>query len=179
MSSARQLTLNSFFKLQGFLFWAWVAAAALIPLQAAHSRANGPVVLTLTGNVGVQGKTGVVEFKLADLQALKQQTFTTSTPWDPRPVKFSGPLLRDVLDVALAKGLQLSATAVNDYSVTLPMEDAVKFDPILAIKLDDRDIPVRTRGPIFLIYPFSRLPELNKPTFHARSIWQVKAIKVH
>lgn len=155
-----------------------IAAACTPGAWVAHAQTKGATVLTLTGHVGAAGQGGQVEFDLAALKALKQQTFTTATPWDARPVKFSGPLLRDVLAAASAKGQQLSAVAVNDYAVSLPVEDATRFDPILAIKLDDRDIPARTRGPVFLVYPFSSRPELNTPTYHARSIWQLKTLKV-
>jgi len=154
----------------------WLGWSLLAPLALAQT--SPPVVLTLTGQVSAAGKTGQVAFDMAALKAFKQQTFTTATPWDARPVKFTGPLLRDVLAAASAKGSRLSAVAVNDYTITLPLDDATRFDPILALQIDGRDIPPRTRGPIFLIYPFSSVPELNTPTYHARSIWQLKSIQV-
>ena len=175
LSSATRATRRTLVSLGSAVVFGLVAGM-LGPV--AHAQTPSATVLTLTGNVSAAGKAGTVAFDMAALKALKQQTFTTSTPWDARPVKFTGPLLRDVLAAASAKGVQLSAVAVNDYAVTVPMEDATKFDPILAVQIDGRDIPPRTRGPVFLIYPFSSLPELNTPTYHARAIWQLKAIKV-
>ncbi len=150
------------------------AAAGLMP----EAQAQGRTVLTLTGQVGSGAQAGRVDFDMAALRAFKQHTFTTATPWDARPVEFSGPLLRDVLASAAAKGQELSAVAVNDYAVSLPFDDATRFDPILAIQLDGKDIPPRTRGPVFLIYPFNAHPDLNTPTYHARSIWQLRTLKV-
>lgn len=176
MTNTRVGTKRAFCKALAVLFAGMSGSTVFMP--AAHAQAKSATVLTLTGNVSAADKTGLVEFDMAALKALDQQTFTTATPWDARPVKFSGPLLRDVLAAASAKGTQLSAVAVNDYSVNVPMDDATKLDPILAIAVDDKEIPSRTRGPVFLIYSFNNIPSKDHAIYKYRSIWQVKTIKV-
>lgn len=144
----------------------------------AFEQATGKVVLTVSGKIDGAVPGGVAQFDLAMLQALPQHTFSTSTPWDPRPVKFSGPLLRDVLATVKATGDRLEAVALNDYKVRMPFSDAQAYGVVVAWQLNDQPIPHRTKGPLFLIYPFSSLPELDAPKYHMRSIWQLKAIRV-
>ena len=39
-------------------------------------------------------------------------------------------------------------------------------------------MPVRTRGPLFVIYPFDADPRLQNARFYERSIWQLRSIEV-
>jgi hypothetical protein len=139
---------------------------------------KGPVVLTVSGKVGHTTKDGKALFDLAMLRALPQHTFTTETVWDQRPVKFSGPRLRDVLQHVRASGTELKAIAINDYAVTVPVTDANSFDVVIATRMNDRDISPRTKGPLFLVYPFNSNPVLKQKVYEERSIWQLKAIEV-
>ena len=45
-------------------------------------------------------------------------------------------------------------------------------------KIDDMAISVRTKGPLFIIYPFDSKPELKASKYYGRSAWQLKSIKV-
>ena len=139
---------------------------------------KGPVVLSVSGKVSETNKDGKALLDMAMLRALPQHTFTTDTVWDKRPVKFSGPRLRDVLKLVKASGVEIKAIAINDYAVTVPMSDAEKFDVIVATTMNDRDSPARTKGPLFLVYPFSSDPVLKSKVYEERAIWQLKAIEI-
>ena len=39
-------------------------------------------------------------------------------------------------------------------------------------------MPVRDKGPLFIIYPFDANPELKSQTYYSRSVWQVAKIVV-
>ncbi len=140
--------------------------------------AQGPVVLKVSGLIEAhnQGKVAVLDMKA--LQDLPQKSFTTQTPWDPKPVTFSGPLLRDVLQLVKAKGQHIRAVALNDYRVKLPVSDARDHDVVVAVQMNGQAIPVRTKGPLFVVYPFDAKKELQHKTYYERSIWQLKAIEV-
>ena len=56
---------------------------------------KGKVVLTISGKLGVTNRDGKALLDIAMLEALPQKTFTTMTPWEKAPVKFTGPLLAD------------------------------------------------------------------------------------
>jgi hypothetical protein len=113
------------------------------------------------------------------LEKLPQKTFTTQTPWYPKPVTFTGPLLRDVLAAAGAtKGGKIVATALNDYKTDIPFEDATKYDSIVAHRLDNKPMSVREKGPLFIVYPFDTAPELRTEMYYNRSAWQLHSLKV-
>jgi hypothetical protein len=153
----------------------WMAA-----LSCAHALepATGKVILTITGKVTDKNSPAGVNFDLAMLEKLPQQTFTTQTPWDKKPIKFKGPLLRDVLAAAKASGTTLKAAALNDYQTSIPFDDAKNFDVIVAHQMNDQAIPVRTKGPLFIVYPFDTKAELRSNVYYERSAWQLKSINV-
>lgn len=155
----------------------------LLPAAArALEQPEGPVVLTLSGKLRLanrqqQGQALAV-FDMAMLERLPQHSFTTKTPWYTAPRKFTGPLLREVLAAAGAHGSQLRAVALNDYRVDIPADDAQRFDVVVARLLDDQPMPVRNKGPLFVIYPFDSVAALRNALYYSRCAWQLKAIEV-
>ena len=140
--------------------------------------AKGKVILTLTGKVLIKNTADAAVFDLAMLEKLPQQTFTTLTPWDSQPIKFTGPLLRDVLAAANARGAVLKAAALNDYQTSIPMEDAQKYDVFVAHRMNGEAIPVKTKGPLFIVYPYDSKPELQDKAYINRSAWQLRYLVV-
>ena len=138
----------------------------------------GKTILSVSGSVGAKNTDTAAAFDMAMLEKLPQQTFTTHTPWDKQPVTFTGPLLRDVLAAAQATGTSIKATALNDYQTTIPMEDAQRFDVIVAYKLNGQPISIKTKGPLFIVYPFDSKTELQSTRYYERSAWQLKSMKI-
>jgi len=165
-----------------FIFWRWLGVALLAAGSFAHAQSlpapKDRPILTMGGKIGVTNSGNKATFDMAMLEALPQTVFTTQTPWDNQPIKFSGPLLRDVLAAVKANGTQIRATALNDYRITIPVADAQRFNVIVATRMNDQPMSVRTKGPLFIVYPFDSNPELKSTTYHERSIWQLKAIDV-
>jgi len=145
---------------------------------AALEPAKGKVILTVSGNVAEKNTPKAAVFDLAMLEKLPQQNFTTMTPWDKEPVKFTGPLLRDVLAAAKATGTTIKAAALNDYQTAIPLEDSQKFDVIVAHHMNGQSIPVKTKGPLFIVYPYDSKPELRSSTYYERSAWQLKSLTI-
>ncbi len=132
-------------------------------------------VLEISGKV----TTSPVQLDMAALQRLPQRSFKTNTPWTREPHTYSGPLLRDVLALAGAQGAtNIKAVALNDYQISIPAEDAAKLDVIVAHQVDGKAIPVRERGPLFVIYPFDSAPELRTTRYYERAIWQLKSMRI-
>lgn len=158
-----------------------VAAAAVLAWPGAARALDaptGPVVLTITGRVGLPNAGDKAVFDMPMLERMAQHSFTTSTPWYSRPRKFTGPLLRDVLAAAGAQGTTLRATALNDYRVDLPVDDVRRHGVLLARLLDDKPMSVRDKGPLFIIYPFDSDTALRSAVYFSRSAWQLKALEV-
>ena len=159
---------------------AWAACGAW-GASAAHAAdaPEGPVVLTISGRLRAAARPSAAQFDMAMLEKLPQTSFSTRTPWYARPRKFTGPLLRDVLAAAGASGAtQLRAVALNDYFVDIPADDVQRYDVVLARLLDDKPMPVRDKGPLFIIYPFDSRAELRNALYFSRCAWQLKAIEV-
>lgn len=158
------------------------AATAALLGWAGKARAldapTGPVVLTISGRVGLPNAGDRAVFDMPMLERLPQHSFTTQTPWYSQPRKFTGPLLRDVLAAAGARGTVLRATALNDYRVDVPFEDTQRHGVLLARLLDDKPMSVRDKGPLFIIYPFDSDTALRSAVYFSRSAWQLKAIEV-
>lgn len=149
------------------LFAAFVLGLALLTGGAI---AQEDPILTVDGAIG---KGSSVTFTQAQLDALAQTEIKTKTPWHDGVHSFTGPKLRLVLDTVEAKGANITAHALNDYSADLPVEDADKYGVILATRMDGQLLPVRDKGPIFIIYPYDSDPVLQHDVYYTRSVWQV------
>jgi hypothetical protein len=135
-------------------------------------------VLTVTGAINTTNSDDRFVFSMAMLEQLPQYSFTTATPWYPEAHKFSGPLLRDILSRVGADGETLTAIALNDYKVTIPLADSTEFNMIVALFRDDKKMPIRDKGPLFILYPFDNDSETQSQIYYDRSIWQLKALHI-
>lgn len=159
------------------LLVAAVLALSLGPSWAQSlSAPTGKVVLTIAGKIGESNSPQGAQFDMAMLEKLPQHSFTTLTPWVKQPVRFTGPLLRDVLAAVKAQGIVIKALALDDYQTLIPADDAVKFDMVVAHKMNGQPIPVKTKGPLYLLYPFDSKPELRSAVYYERSPWQLKSL---
>jgi hypothetical protein len=178
MPTARRTALQGLLTCLLSIGPALATAAWAMPADAPLDTPAGPVVLTLGGALRNANRDGRAAFDMAMLEKLPQVSFSTQTPWYPRPRKFTGPLLRDVLAAAGAQGRSIEARALNDYRVSLPVEDSRRYDVIVARLLDDKPMAVRDKGPLFLIYPFDRAPELRNSVYYGRSAWQLTHLEL-
>ncbi|MFO1336934.1 MAG: molybdopterin-dependent oxidoreductase [Burkholderiaceae bacterium] len=139
---------------------------------------QGRVVLSISGQVGRVNAAGRADFDLAMLAALPQRQLATRTPWHAGVQTFTGPLLRDVLAQAGARGGTLVAVALNDYRCEIPFDDALRFDVVLARLHNGEPMRVRDKGPLFIVYPFDSDPQLRSDRYYARSAWQLRSLLV-
>jgi hypothetical protein len=138
----------------------------------------GKVILTISGKIQTQNGTGIAEFDRDMLERLGMQSFTTTTPWHKQPTAFEGIALDRLMQAVGATGERITALALDDYSTDIPIEDFSKYHTILALKRDGEYMPVRDKGPLFIVYPYDSMPELKHQMFYSRSAWQVNRIIV-
>lgn len=164
---------------QLFILFALVALANVsYALDISKDQAVGPVVLKINGKIGIKNTADAAVFDDALLDALPQKSFVTETPWHKGSVKYTGPLLSDVLNAVNASGTNIKAVALNDYKVNIPLEDAKKYGVILAREMDGKRIGIRDKGPLFVMYPFEQFPELKVSKYFSRCIWQLQSISI-
>jgi hypothetical protein len=172
MSYAKQHFIMLLMVLVGYV--GATATSAAEPLPAPTEKA----ILTISGRIGTTNKGETAEFDRPMLESLGLETIETTTPWYNGPMKFEGVSLDKLMKLVGAKGERAVFVALNDYSSEIPMEDFAKYNVILALKRNGEYMPVRDKGPLFVMYPFDSRPELKNQTFYGRSVWQVAKIVV-
>lgn len=157
------------------LFLAPVGALALSTwLAAGQPAASSEAILSVSGShPAVQ-----VDLDLAALEQMPHHRIATSTPWTEGVSAYDGVLLRDLMKQLGVAGDTVRLTALNDYQIAIPTADFQKYDVLLAYARDGMAMPVRDKGPLWVIYPLDDHPELNGQETHAKMIWQVRRLDV-
>lgn len=157
-----------------------LGAAALLLTGTSHAldAPKGKVILSITGRIQFKNAGERADFDMDMLAALPQHSFATSNPWYKESKKFTGPLLRDVLAAAGAQGSMLKAEALNNFKVEIPLADTRQFPMVLARLMDDKPMPIREKGPLFIVYPFDTHTELHSARYYSRSAWQLRTLEV-
>ncbi len=127
-------------------------------------------------SISMDGEQTEVVLTLDELDALPQVAITTSTIWTEGEVAFSGPSLSSVLDAAGQSGTDLKMTALNDYSISMPVAEIGEQFPIVATSMNGQPISVRDKGPYWIVYPYDSAAEYQNETVYSRSIWQLSAL---
>jgi len=158
------------------------AAATLYSVRRAVAAAlpepQGKTILTVSGKISVVNKDNTAQFDRDMLESLGMVGFSTTTPWYNGQVKFEGVPMDRLMKAVGATGDHVTALALNDYSTDIPVEDFTKYNVILALKRDGTYMPVRDKGPLFIVYPFDSNTELQQHKYYARAAWQVAKMVV-
>ena len=186
------------FRVQNICFPAWLSAVALVVCVVMASSANaaevpyeivkkaslksgdpapapkGAAVLIVLGATRGGGKP--LPFDLAGLEQLGTVTFRSRNIWYPKPVTYEGVLGSVLLDfVGVPPGkTHLKLRALNEYVARIPIEDFRKWPVLFALKLDGGYMPVREKGPVWVVYPNHLHPELGEGLYQDRWVWQLK-----
>lgn len=156
----------------GTIFAAVEAAADVLPLP------EGEVVLTVSGQINQKNSSDAALFDLAMLRDLGAEEIETTTIWTVGPQVFEGVSLTRLIEVLGAEGSVIAASALNDYTVEIPLADAIPGGPILAFAQNGAPLSVRDKGPLWVIYPYDARTDYQSETIYARSIWQVKRMEI-
>ncbi|KAG1655712.1 Sensor histidine kinase AruS [Nymphon striatum] len=113
-----------------------------------------PPLLTVTGDFAITDGGDNLVFDRAALMELPATTFETSTIWTEGVHVFTGVSLADLVAELGVESGQFLATAINDYTVEIPYEDAVEGGPIIAYLMDGEEMSLRDKGPLWVIYPY-------------------------
>jgi len=111
-----------------------------------------------------------------DLLKLPVTSITTATNFTPKAT-FEGVTFTELLSKYSITASSLRVYALDDYSYTLPVEELLKYQVILAFRKNDKMIPVSDLGPFAVIYPRDQHPELNKLDVNAKTVWQINRIE--
>lgn len=139
---------------------------------------TGEVVLTVLGPLGVTNVDETAQFDIEMLRALPQAELVTGTPWTARPQEFRGVPLLDLLQRLGVTSGTVVVHAINDFIGTVPLDDPRNAKALVAYEIDGTEIPIRGKGPLWLIYPFDSDTRLQTEVIYARSVWQLYRIEL-
>ena len=140
---------------------------------------SGEIILTISGEISNTNNGEVAEFDFDMLAELGDTKFETSTIWTEGTQIFEGVSLRRLLDVVGADGQNLTISALNDYSIDMPVSEARQVGPILAISRNAQPMAIRDKGPIWLVYPYDSDAKFRTKVIYSRSVWQLDRIAVN
>jgi hypothetical protein len=131
---------------------------------------QGQVVLTVSGAITKPNRGAFDEFEdsfikfherrfdkaarfdLAMLESLGMHEITIAFDKWPRPFRFAGPWLKDVLSAAGAAGTDITLLALDGYATEIGAAELDANDWLLAVKRDGRYLDIGKRGPLWLVY---------------------------
>ena len=150
---------------------AFLAVIILTSSLGTAARAEG-VILTVT--IGGETKT----YDRQALESLGLETIKTATIWTEGVQEFQGVPLHLLTDAIGTETGTLLATAINDYTVEIPLSDATEGGPILAMRMNGEIMSLRDKGPLWVIYPYDQNAAYRSEVTYSRSIWQLDRIEV-
>ncbi len=139
---------------------------------------SGPVVLEVTGNIRGTNGDGVARFDRRMLEALGSSKLKTSSAWTVGEPEFEGALARDLLDLVGAEGAAVTASALNDYVVTVPLEELRRYPVMLALKMNGEHLKIKDKGPIWIVYPRDQHKELQDSLTDKKWVWQLYKLHI-
>lgn len=164
-------------QLAAFMLMATLTSSEFSKAQTLPNPKERPV-LTISGQIATTNQGETAQFDRTMLEDLGMVAIRTTTPWHNGVINFEGVRLDKLMSHVGAKGRTVVAIALNDYTTEIPIGDFAKYGTILAIKKDGEYMPVRDKGPLFIIYPFDSRSELKSQIYYGRSAWQVTKLVV-
>lgn len=120
----------------------------------------------------------VHSFTLEELQAMPVESFVTKTIWTEGPQTFEGvPLAALLKELGVSEGT-ITAQAINDYSVDIPLDEIEDTAPIVAYHQNGAPMSRRGKGPLWLVYPYDDNTKYQVEVVYSRSIWQMDRLRV-
>jgi hypothetical protein len=152
---------------------------ATLKAGAAIPAPKDSAILTVTGKIGAKNSGDNIEMDLPTLESVGLVDYKVADPFEKRPTVFRGVLMSSLLDLWKVDkdATTLEMVALNDYKVDVPIAELRQYPIIFALQQDGKYMPVSTRGPAMLVYPYDHF-QFDRQKYDDRWIWQIKSIKV-
>ena len=157
-----------------FLFILTSGVAICEPLE----KPAGKVLLTIEGAIKNTNVDGKAQFDREMLLKLGINTITTTSFWIDEKSTYEGVLASDIMRAVGAYGKTIKATALNDYTVDIPMSDFEKYGVLFALKINGKTLTARDKGPIWPIYPRDDFPELQNRAADKKWIYMIYKMEI-
>ena len=162
------------------------AIAVPVSLSSPHANAQedalsapqGQIVLTVAGQIAQTNLDANAVFDEAMLAQLPSAAIETTTVVTDGVRQFDGFLMRDLLTLVGAEGEVVTATALNDYIIDIPIVDFERFDVLVATHMDGERLQPSDFGPLWIVYPRDEHAELQDIRYDYRWVWQLVRLDV-
>jgi len=140
---------------------------------------TGDIILTVTGNIGAKNTADSIVMDRDMIESVGQVEYKVTDPFDTKDYIYRGPLMSDLLDLwkASSEATTLEVTALDDYVVEVPIADMRKYPVLFALQRDGDYMPIATRGPAMLVYPYNNFT-FDQVVYNDFWVWQIKSITV-
>lgn len=115
---------------------------------------------------------------MAELNALPQSGFETTTIWSAGQQRFDGVLLKDIAAYVGAPHGMLELSALNEYIVEFDLSAQVEQHALVATSRNGAEMSTRDKGPLWVVFPYDESDLYQTETVFALSIWQMDRIAV-
>lgn len=139
---------------------------------------KGQAILYVDGAITHTNVGDEAQFDLDSLMAQPAVTFTTSTTWTEGTPTFTGVPLKALLEAVGATGSTVSAVALNNYAIDIPLDSLSDDAPIVAYYIDGKTFSRRDKGPLWIVYPYDSSADYRNDLVYGRSIWQLERLTV-
>lgn len=139
---------------------------------------TGPVILTISGDIGNTNVADEAQFDREMLLSLGTSTLRTTTSWTDGVREFEGVLGSDIMRAVGAQGTVAESTALNDYTVDIPLTDFDTYDVVFALTMDGVELTPSDRGPIWPVYPRDDHVELQDREADKKWIYQLSEMHI-
>jgi len=157
---------------------AFLAFSLGAPAMAELATPAGEVILTIDGAITETNSPEGATFDMEMLQALPTSGFDTSSTWTVGSNRYDGVPLRALLDAVGATGGTITATALNNYSVQIPIEVIEDSVPIVAYHIDGETFSRRDKGPLWIVFPYDAGDAYQTEQVYGWSIWQLAKLTI-
>jgi len=161
-----------------------IAISVVMAPSPAHAQEDmlpapeGEIILTIAGQIAQTNLDASAVFDEAMLANLPSAVLETTTVVTDGLRQFDGFLMRDLLTLVGAQGETVTATALNDYVIDIPVEDFERFDVLVATHMDGERLLPSDMGPLWIVYPRDDHAQLQDIRYDYRWVWQLVRLDV-
>ncbi|WP_411891779.1 molybdopterin-dependent oxidoreductase [Yoonia sp. SDW83-1] len=160
----------------------FAAAMAIVSASTGNAQTldmpKDTVVLTVSGAIAAANIDDTAQFDIAMLTQIDATMIETTTIWTEGEQTFEGVSLDVLMDQLGVNEGTILATAINDYTVEIPVSDAVPGGPIIAYHMNGNAMSVRDKGPLWVVYPYDSGTDFQSEVIYSRSIWQLDRLEI-
>ncbi len=133
------------------------------------------LVLAIVEIGGAEGTE--ISLTVEELREMGAEDIRTSTPWTNEQSTYTGITGRRLVEVLGATGTEVAGSAINDYHTIIPFEVFNSDSLLLAYAQDGQPMPVRAKGPLWIVFPFDDDPLYRSDTYKAYAIWSLTRLE--